>query len=55
MYGTTISPSSATLAGSAGAGALAATGFELFWLAVTAIALFLVGVVLMRLRPKAEY
>ncbi|MCU0284495.1 MAG: hypothetical protein MUD13_11475 [Candidatus Nanopelagicales bacterium] len=55
MYGTSITPSSASLAGSAGAGALAATGVELFWLVITAIAVFLVGVVLMRLRPKAEY
>ena len=55
MYGTTVSPASAGLAGSAGATALASTGFQLFWLIITAVALTLVGVVLMRLRPKSEY
>jgi hypothetical protein len=55
MYGTTISPSSATLAGSAGAGALASTGIELFWLVFTALALLMIGIILMRLRPKGEY
>ncbi|MCU0300927.1 MAG: hypothetical protein MUF35_04890 [Candidatus Nanopelagicales bacterium] len=55
MYGTTISPSSASLAGSAGATTLAATGVQVFWLIVFATAVVLIGMVLMRLRPKSEY
>lgn len=54
MYGVSATASGAGLAAT-GAGVLAHTGFNFFWMLITAATLFMAGVVLLRLRPKDEY
>jgi|APIni6443716594_1056825.scaffolds.fasta_scaffold1976444_1 hypothetical protein len=55
MYGASSSVASTGLASSAGAGALAATGVSGFWIMITAMAIIMLGVLVMRLRPKDEF
>lgn len=55
MYAASSSAATAGLASSAGAGALAATGVTGFWLVITAMAIIMLGVLVMRLRPKDEF
>lgn len=51
MYG--VSTTSTTSA--AGAATLAHTGADTFWLFVTGIAAIMIGLMIMRLRPKQEF
>lgn len=51
MYGATTT----TVAGTGATATLAATGFDSFWLVVTAMAVIMGGIMLHRLRPKREY
>lgn len=44
-----------TAAGTGATAALAATGFDTFWLVVTGMAVIMGGIMLNRLRPKREY
>lgn len=46
---------SAAAAAGTSATALAATGLDVFWIVVSAVALTMAGVVLTRFRPKEEY
>ncbi len=55
MYGASSSSAGAGLASSAGAGALAATGVTGFWIMISAMAVIMLGVLVMRLRPKDEF
>jgi hypothetical protein len=55
MYGAGTSATGAGLATSAGAGTLAATGVNAFWIMITAVAVIMLGLLVLRLRPKDEF